>query len=287
MGLTFLGLPNREDARVALIPAPLELTTSWKKGTNEAPVEILKVSVNMEFFDDEFFINPAEELGFYTYPVKELPFDLEKALKLVAETVKHAVNLNRFPVVIGGEHTVSFSPVSVLKEFYPELKVLHLDAHLDLRDTYLGTPLNHATVIRRIKELGIPVLSLGIRSICEEEYNYIKNYNHPVIWARECFFSFKEVLEKVEDFLKDSKVYLTLDIDVLDPGIAPGTGTPEPGGLSWYQILEVLKLVAKYDLVGMDLVEVSPTFNPAITEYIAAKLLFKLATYLAVKKKNA
>ena len=281
MRLTFLGLPDHPQARVALIPAPLDLTTSWKKGTKEAPVEILKVSINMEFFDDEVFLDPSEELGFFTYPVPELPFDMELALKEITSTVRNALSLKRFPVVIGGEHTVTLGSIRALRENYKELKILHLDAHLDLRDEYNNTKVNHATVMRRVYEMGIPVLSVGIRSICKEEYEFITSENYPVIWARDFKANPELALNKIEEFVKEGEVYLSLDMDVLDPSIAPGVGTPEPGGLTWEELLQILKLVVKYNLIGMDLVEVKPDPVNPITEYIAAKIIFKISAYLA------
>ena len=282
--MNFLGLPGREEARVALIPAPLELTTSWKKGTSEAPLEILKVSPNMEFFDDEFFLSPVERPGFFTYPLLELDFDIEAAFNQVQAMVRDALEKKRFPILIGGEHTVSLAGVSEVKKFFPELKLVHLDAHLDLRDSYRGTKVNHATVMRRIRDLGVDIISIGIRSICEEEYEFLKKNGHQVLWAKTWFESKEKVLNEIERFVKDDPVYLSLDVDVFDPSVVPGTGTPEPGGLFWWDVLEILKRVAKANLVAADLVEVRPLGEPPITEYLAAKLIFKLGVYLRVFK---
>jgi len=287
MKLTFLGLPDHPQARVALIPAPLELTTSWKKGTKEAPIEILKVSPNMEFFDEEVFLNPYEKLGFFTYPVPELSFEIELALKKISQYVRDALNLKRFPIIIGGEHTVTLSSIKVIKEFYPDLKILHLDAHLDLRDEYNGTKINHATVMRRIYEMGSPILSVGIRTLSEEEYEFIRKENYPLIWSKDFKENPSQSLKVIENFIKEGNIYLSLDIDVLDPSLAPGVGTPEPGGLNWFEILQILKSVVKYNLIGMDLVEVKPDHINPITEYIASKIIFKVLAYLAKKYETA
>ncbi|NPA40394.1 MAG: agmatinase [Thermodesulfobacteria bacterium] len=287
MEITFLGLPNNSKAGVALIPAPFEFTTSWQKGTSLAPIEVLKVSPNMEFLDEEFFLEPAKELGFFTYPCEELPFNLEDALKTLEKKVLDALKESRFPIIIGGEHTVSLAGVKAVKTLYPELKLLHFDAHLDLRDEYLGTRINHATVMRRIKELGVEILSIGIRSISSEELEYIKNTNHSVIWAWQVFKEREKVLKKITEFFSDAKVYVSLDIDVIDPGLAPGTGTPEPGGLNWWDLLDILKLVFKVaQPVGGDIVEVKPSIGEPITEYIASKLVFKFGTYILAKKRG-
>jgi agmatinase len=284
MKLNFLGLPDGENPRVALIPAPLEFTTSWKKGTKEAPLEILKVSPNIEFFDEETEKEPVKILGFYTYPVPELSSSFNSALKEVSQTVESALKKRLFPIVIGGEHTVSFAVVEALEKFYPKFKVLHLDAHLDQRDSYLGTKINHATVMRRILEKGHPVLSIGIRSCSKEEYEFFKKTkNLEVIWAKDIKEDFEKVLKKIEEFVKDSLFYLSFDMDVFDPAVAPGVGTPEPGGLFWHEALQILKSVVKYSLIGFDLVEVMPLPCHQITEYTAVRLIFKLCAYLSEK----
>ena len=283
MKLTFLGLPDHPKAKVALIPAPLEITTSWQKGTKEAPIEILKVSPNLEFFDEETELEPQKILGFFTYPVPELPFDIKKALNFISDNVKETLKDKRFPIIIGGEHTVTLGSVKALKEVYKNLKILHLDAHLDLREEYLGSKISHATVMRRLYEMEIPILSVGIRTLCKEEYEFIKKVNFPIIWMKDLKENWKFSLKKIEEFIKDGDIYFSLDIDVLDPSFAPGVGTPEPGGLNWYEFLQILKLVVRYNLVGMDIVEVKPSFCNIITEYLAAKIIFKTSSYLAKK----
>jgi len=283
MKLTFLGLPDHPQAKVALIPAPLEITTSWQKGTKEAPTEILKVSPNLEFFDEETEIEPQEVLGFFTYPVPELPLDINMALEEISERIRETLVKKRFPVIIGGEHTVTLGSIKTLKEFYEDLKVLHLDAHLDLRDEYLGCKISHATIIRRIYEMGIPVLSIGVRTLCKEEYEFIKKVNFPLLWMKDLKENRNKSLKVIEDFIKEGNIYLSLDMDVFDPSFAPGVGTPEPGGMSWYEFLQILKLVVRYNLVGMDVVEVKPSLGNTITEYLAAKIIFKISSYLAKK----
>ncbi len=283
MKLTFLGLPDHPEARVALIPAPLDLTTSWQKGTKEAPIEILKVSPNLEFFDEETKLEPQKILGFFTYPVPELPFDMESALNEISKSVKDALIEKKFPIVIGGEHTVTLGVIRALKGVYKNLKILHLDAHLDLRNEYLGTKVNHATVMRRIYEEGIPIFSVGIRTLCKEEYEFVKEVNYPYLYMKELKENLEKGIKRIEDFIKEGDIYLTLDVDVFDPSIAPGVGTPEPGGMDWYEFLQILKLVVRYNFIGMDIVEVKPIPGNPITEYLAAKAIFKVSAYLAKK----
>ena len=281
MKLNFLGLTDSSNPRVALVPLPFEFTTSWLKGTKFAPIEILKVSPNLEFFDEEDLITPHEVLGFYTEEIIEFSPDFERALAQVEELAKKYAEKRLFAIYIGGEHTVSFPILKVYKKYYSCLKILHLDAHLDQRDEYLGSKLNHATVMRRVKELNLPVLSVGIRSASEEEKEILLNEREVIIPAKDFIKDEEASLKKVSEFLGEGPSYLSLDVDVFDPSQAPGVGTPEPGGLSWYQVLEILKLFVKANPVAMDIVEVRPMPTLPITEYLVARLILKISAYLA------
>jgi len=281
MKLNFLGLTDSSNPRVALVPLPFEFTTSWLKGTKFAPLEILKVSPNLEFFDEEDLITPHEVLGFYTEEIIEFSSDFERALAQVEELAKKYAEKSFFAIYIGGEHTVSFPILKVYKKYYSCLKILHLDAHLDQREEYLGSKLNHATVMRRVKELNLPVLSVGIRSASEEEKEIMLNERELIILAKDFIKDEEASLKKVSEFLGEGPSYLSLDVDVFDPSQAPGVGTPEPGGLSWYQVLEIFKLFAKANPVAMDIVEVRPMPTLPITEYLVARLILKISVYLA------
>ncbi len=284
MKIPFLGLPDHPQAKVALIPVPLELSTTWLKGTKEAPLEILKVSPNLEFFDEETSLSPHETFGFFTFPVEELPLDLNSALIRIEELVEEALKAKFFPILLGGEHTLTLPSVRAFKKFYPDLRVLHLDAHLDFREEYLGTKINHATVMRRIYELGIPILSLGIRALSEEEFSEIHQKKLSVLLAKDIWGSFEEALEKVSAFLKEGPVYLSLDMDALDPALAPGVGTPEPGGLFWQELLLILRKFVEYHPVGMDIVETRPIPGNPFTEFLVGKIILKVSAYLAERK---
>jgi len=280
MKINFLGLPDHPKARVALLPIPLEATTTWLKGTRFAPLEIFKVSSQLEFFDEETEESPQETLGFFTFPYEELPLDFDEALKRIEVLTREALEREFFPIFIGGEHTLTYPVIKVLKERYSDLKILHLDAHLDFREEYLGSKVNHATVMKRVYELGVPFMSVGIRALSKEEYEEVKLNQLKVIFAYR-LRDFDKVLEEIEEFLKEGRVYLTLDMDALDPSLAPGVGTPEPGGLNWFELCEILKRVSKAKVVGMDLVETRPLpYNP-FTEFLSAKVIYKFTAYLS------
>lgn len=286
MKLNFLGLPDHPQAKVALVPIPFELTTTWLKGTKEAPAEILKVSPNLEFFDEETALSPYQTLGFLTYPLEEYPLEVREALKKIEAKADEVLGLEVFPIFIGGEHTITLGIVKAFKKRFSQLKILHLDAHLDFRKSYLESSINHATVMRHLFEEGLSFLSVGLRAVSEEEFLEIKQKGLTVIFAYELKKSFEETLKKIEAFLKEGEIYLSLDLDVLDPSVAPGVGTPEPGGLYWYELMEILKRVAEAKVVGMDLVEARPLPGNPFTEFLAAKIILKFTSYLA-KVKNA
>ncbi len=278
---TFLGLPEDPSrARVAFISAPYDATTSFRPGTREGPSRILEVSPHLEFFDEETGTEPHLTLGFYTHPEPELPVEPEKALKILEEEVRSALQQGRFPVLMGGEHTVTLAAVRALREKWPSFKVLQIDAHPDLRDTYQETPWSHACVMRRIWEMGLDIIPVGIRTASREEYFFLKDKNLRVFWAREIKHRFEDTLKELEELLGEGPLYVTIDLDGLDPSEAPGVGTPEPGGLSWYELLEILKKAARCEVIGFDVVELLPLPGDVRTEYLAARLIYKFLAYL-------
>ncbi len=281
MRSTFLGLPeDRSRARVALIPAPYDATTSWRPGTRFGPGAILGVSPYLEFFEEETGREPQKSLGFYTYPEPELPVKPEEALRVLETLVEEALSEGRFPVLLGGEHTVTLAALRALKSRYPRFKILQIDAHPDLRETYQGTPLSHACVMRRALELGLEVIPVGLRTACREEFEFIRASGLKVFWAREIKRDFPGFLSALEGTLGEDPIYVSLDLDGLDPSEAPGVGTPEPGGLSWYEVLDILRLAADRKVIGFDLVEVLPLPGDPRTEYLAARLIYKFLAYL-------
>ncbi|QJA05648.1 agmatinase [Thermosulfurimonas marina] len=284
MRRTFLGLPEApERARVALIPAPYDATTSFRPGTRFGPRALLEVSPYMEFFDEETGEKPQETLGFYTLEEPELPAEPEKALEVLSGRVEEVLSAGKLPVLLGGEHTVSLAALRVLRRAHGPFRLLYLDAHLDLRESYQETPWSHACVLRRAVELGLEPLVVGARSLSEEEFHFLKKAEIPVLWAREFRETPERVRQRLEEFLR-GPLYVSLDLDVFDPAEAPGVGTPEPGGLSWYEVLGILRQAARAPVLGFDLVELLPLPGDPRTEYLAARLLFKFLAYLSAAR---
>ncbi len=281
MKVEFLGLPEqKERARVALIPAPFEGTVSFKSGTKEAPLRILTVSPQLEFFDEETLTEPQEELGFFTYPLEEFPVEVEKALRKVEFFVEDAVSAGMLPITIGGEHTVTLGAVRALLRRYPSLRLVYFDAHPDLRDSYQESPFSHACVMRRLYEQGVGLLGIGIRTTSKEEFEFAKKNHITLVSPRELKKNPERILKVMEEFLQDFPVYVSVDLDGLDPSEAPGVGTPEPGGLSWYELLSILKTISSKRVVGFDVVEARPLPEDVRTEYLAARLVYKFSAYL-------
>lgn len=259
-----------ENARTVLFGIPLDSTSSYRPGSRFAPEEIRTVFESLEeySFDLEASILDAHfyDLGDLLFPPGNLSECLKRAEKVVCEIVKQ----NKTPLIIGGEHTVTLAPAGALLSCgYSDLTVLHFDAHPDLREEYLGEEISHASVINRIIRRGVKeVYQFGIRSAAAEEVEYArrntKTFGHRVLTP----------LQEIIPALKQKPVYITIDIDVVDPGFAPGTGTPEPGGITSACLFKALSLIKDLNIVGFDLVEVSPPHDHAkITSILAAKII--------------
>lgn len=271
----FASFCSFEDAQSILFGAPFDSTTSYRPGARFGPAAMREGSDGFESYSPALDRDLAE-LAFHDAGDLLLPFgNAEKALALIEAYVDDLLDKDKRPVMLGGEHLLSLAPVRALAKRYPRLEVLHLDAHTDLREEYLGERLSHATVLRRICELigGKRVHSLGIRSGLAEEFAYGRQYLasfHP--------FSLEGLKALCAD-LKERQVpvYLSLDLDVLDPGYFPGTGTPEAGGPSSREVLEALQGLAGVQLLGFDLMELAPQLDPSgISTAVACKLLREL-----------
>lgn len=275
-----------ETSKIVIIPVPYDSTTSFKAGTREGPRAIIFASRNFELYDIELGKEIYKEVGIHTLgelePVLSSP---EAMIERVYEVCRELVRLGKFPVMLGGEHSLSFGMVRALKEKYPSLAVLQLDAHADLRDEYLGSKYNHAAVMRRIYEL-CPITQVGIRSMSQEEAEFIKRKKLNPFYARQIINQqawMNEILSGLGD-----EIYITIDLDVLDPAIMPAVGTPEPGGLDWYLLLEFLSKVSKQKkVVGFDVVELAPSDVHCAASCLAASLVYKLIGYTATKKFHA
>ncbi|MBU0761464.1 MAG: agmatinase [Candidatus Altiarchaeota archaeon] len=265
----------------AVLPIPYEQTTSYGKGTLSGPKALLEASHYLELYDEETDSNPAE-LGITTLP----PLLLKKIGGETAEAIRAACSRlysdNKFPIVLGGEHSISYGCALAAKDYHPTVSVLHFDAHSDRRDEYHGTRYSHGSVMARITE-AIPAVSVGIRSVSDEESDEVKKLRKD----KRLYFA-KDILagNRTKDILSmlSDKVYISFDVDVFDPSIMPSTGTPEPGGLGWYDILDILSAIFTYkDVVGLDVVELLPD-GTRTSDFTAAKLVYKAMAYQARSK---
>ncbi|MDF1614977.1 agmatinase [Desulfurivibrio dismutans] len=266
--------------RFAIISAPLARTVSWGGGTEDGPAAILAASTALEVFDDEL-LQETVQAGIVTRPPLPLgEYDLAGACGQIKEAVARELAAGMFPVLLGGEHTVSGPAVAAMREKYPDLHVVQVDAHLDLRDSYSGTPLSHASVMRRVADLGVSFSQVGIRSFCAEEWQLVQERGwQPYTMAR--IHDQPDWLEQLRREIK-GPVYLTIDLDGLDPAIMPATGTPEPDGLTWRQVTALSRLLAalKPGLVGMDVVELAPRPDLEHAAFTAAKLIYRTLGYV-------
>lgn len=285
----FLGLPSGlsefDKSEFAVLPVPYEQTTTYQPGTKRGPAAIISASREVETFDEELKFE-ACEAGICTLDQMEtVTSGPEKMLERIYRTHKQLLDHEKKVVMLGGEHTISIAAVRALKERYPDLWVLQMDAHADLRDSYQENRFSHACVMRRIGEIS-PVAAAGVRNLSQEEYRFIQTGRAVVFQAGELKGTEqwrKQVLDRL-----GQNVYLTFDLDVLDPSIMPAVGTPEPGGLLWYQTLDFLKeLVNTKNLVGFDVVELCPIPGLVAPDFLAARLIYKIITYMVAKSRNA
>lgn len=273
-------------AKACVIQAPYEGAVTYGKGTGRGPGAIIDASMHMELFDDELQ-SETHRQGIHTSP--PLEFDShttpEKAASQVKNAVAEVLKANKFPVLLGGEHSLTIGAVKAAKEVAPELSVLYLDAHYDLRDEYKGSKYNHACVARRVHEV-CPLVELGTRSLSREEKDFLNTFPSGLN-----VISVYDILEthdwkKQASRLLSKDVYITIDLDVLDPSLMPSVGTPEPGGIGWYEFLDLLKIVTKEKkIVGFDVVELSPKEGLAAPDFLAAKLIYRLLGYIFSGKK--
>ena len=238
----FLDLPDDlaayADCRVVVWPLPYERTTSWQKGTRRAPQAILEASAHVELYDDELDWEPSS-MGIHTLETNDTSALGEtEAINLIYENARAYMGDGKFVLTLGGEHTLSSPIVRAGVEKYSGLSVLQIDAHADLRDTYEGTPYSHASVMRRIVEI-CPAVQVGIRSISKEEIEEARRLQTQIVFARDIVES-SDWTERVVNALTDT-VYVTIDVDGLDPSIMPATGTPEPGGLDWHSVMKLIE----------------------------------------------
>lgn len=265
--------PKPEDALFHVIPVPFEASVSYGGGTAQGPSAILKASWQLEEWDGK---SKPCELGIYTHDVVDCSVDAEKVIENIANATKKTCDLGKIPVVLGGEHTVTYGVIKgLIDSGVTDIGVVQIDAHADLRECYENNPLSHASVMKRIVDLGVPLFQLGIRAFCEEEVQTRKAHNVHYIDADDLVPNNINDIELPDDFPKH--VFFTLDIDGMDPSVFPSTGTPVPGGLGWYQTLKLFESVVKQrKVVGFDIMEFSPIEGFHAYDFAASLLTYKM-----------
>lgn len=262
-----------KNSDIVLLPVPFDRTSSWIKGASMGPKAIIEASKKMELYDIETD-SEVHTKGIHT--AKELVSKTsQEMVRKVYKEVKKALKDRKFPVVLGGEHTVALGSIKAHAETHDCMSILHLDAHSDMRDSYEGSKYSHASVMARCKEITEEIVSVGIRSMDSSELGNINKKN--IFYASDIRRG--AWINKATAKLSEN-VYITIDLDVFDPSIMPSTGTPEPGGLGWYEVLDLLENVSKKkNIIGFDVVELCPSKNPA-PDFLAAKLIYKLLSLI-------
>lgn len=264
-------------ARVVILPVPLDRTTSYVSGTRNGPHEILVASSHMELWDEETGTD-VHDIGICTLPEMELPFaTMDEVVCEIRRVVAEIVNRDKFPFILGGEHSITPPAVAAVAARHPGLSVLQIDAHADLRESFMGTPHNHACAMRRTLEFA-PITQVGIRSLSTDEAMAVPSLRTRIFYD----FNMRDDaswMDRVVDSLAET-VYVTIDVDGLDPAVMPSTGTPEPGGLSWQEITRLLrKVIGRRKVVGCDIVELSPIGGYVAPNFLCAKLAYKILSY--------
>jgi agmatinase len=266
------------NARFVIVPVPYDLTSTYQPGSRRGPTAIIEASTNMELYDEELKketylagIHTAEPVGVDARGPKYM-------IGAVRKKIKRIVAQDKIPVMLGGEHSITLGAVQAVAEKYPKLTVLQFDAHADLRDSYQGTPYNHACVARQIAGF-CDLVQVGIRSMSREEGDFLRKSNVKS-YSADDVFDHQNWAETIVGQIKGD-VYVTIDLDVFDPSVMPATGTPEPGGLFWRDVLNLLRLVSrKCSVRGFDVVELAPLPGMVAPDFMAAKLIYRFMGYL-------
>jgi agmatinase len=275
---TYAGIPEAyatsEKSKIVLIPVPYDGTSSWKKGADKGPQAFLEASENMELYDIETDSEVYKQGIYLSQPVTENSSP-EAMVEAVTEKVKSYLNRNKFVTLFGGEHSISIGAIRAFSRHYENLTVVQIDAHADLRESYEGSKCNHACALYEANQT-TNLIQVGIRSMDHSEKS-VMNYDN-VFFAHEIESDDYWIEQAVERMT--GTVYITIDLDGFDPSLFPATGTPEPGGLLWYETLRFLREVFKEkNVVGFDLVELCPSPALYASDFLAAKLYYKMLSY--------
>jgi agmatinase len=266
------------DATFVVVPVPYDLTSTYQPGSRRGPAAILEASSNMELYDEE--LNKETYLaGIHTAaPLEADARGPKQMIGAVSDRISKIAAKDKIPVLLGGEHSISLGAVYALKKKYPKLSVLQLDAHADLRDSYQQSPYSHACVARRISEI-CPLVQAGIRSLSAEEAVFLRQ-GAVKSFSADFIAEHQDGVKRVCGQLRGD-VYITIDLDVFDPAVMPSTGTPEPGGLLWRDVLNLLKEVSRSCAIrGFDVVELAPLPGVVAPDFMAAKLIYRLMGYM-------
>ena len=278
----FLGIDNSFNfkEKAIVIPFGLEKTVSYGSGTKNGPREIIKASHQVELYDEELNCEPYKKIGIKTLKPFKIDKNIVKALKQISKINEENLKKKIFPLVLGGEHTITPGCIAPFVKKYDKLCLLHFDAHADLRESYNGNKFSHASAIRRcLDHKNISVISFGIRNISSSEIYFLnKNSSRiKIFWSKN---KKKWDLKKFKKLIKNKTVYLTFDVDGLDSSVMPATGTPEPGGLFWDETLDIIKIAFKNsNIVGADINELSPIKGFDSYNFLVAKLAYKILSY--------
>ena len=266
--------------KVIVVPFGLEKTVSYGGGTKNGPKEIIKASHQVELFDEELNKEPYKEIGIKTlkpFPIKK---NIKQALKQLSQINKKIISSNKFPLVFGGEHSITPGSIDPITKKYDDITLLHFDAHADLRESYQGEKFSHASAIKRCLDYkNVKVVSFGIRDLSKSEMDFYNNNRDriEIFWGKD---KKNWNLEQIERFFYKKTVYITFDVDGFDASIMPATGTPEPGGLFWEDVLPIIKKVCQIsNVVGADINELAPIKNFNSYNFLVAKLAYKILAY--------
>ena len=264
--------PRPEDALFHIIPAPYEKSVSYGTGTAKGPSAILESSQQLELFDG---ISIPAEHGIYTHPAIDCDGDPDAVLAEITNAVAGVLKLEKIPVLLGGEHTVSAGAFGAIKKSGNDFGIVQFDAHADLRDTYEGTPNSHACVMHRALDLKIPVFQIGVRSLSYEEHLLRESLDMGYLDAASIHASGIPAYLLPPDFPEN--IYITFDVDAFDPSVMPATGTPEPGGLTWHQTFQLLEcIVSNRQIIGFDVVELAPIAGLIAPDFTVARFIYNL-----------
>ncbi len=286
----FLGIEKKDaaslkDAKAVIIPFGIEASVSYGGGTSKGPEAIIEASHQVELFDEDLWCEPHRKIGVATMKPFPIRKKIKDALDQLEDVTSQVVNAGKFPLILGGEHSLSPGAIRPFVEKYKEISLLHFDAHADLRDGYAGEYFSHASALRRCLDYpNVNLVSCGIRNISQSEIPFLEKNKHRIniFWGKD-----RESwnVNKIISCLKNNPVYITFDVDGFDASLMPATGTPEPGGIFWNDAMKIIKAACKkHKIIGADIVELAPVDKLHYCDFLVAKLAYKILAYSFIKQ---